>query len=63
MRCKSAELASRFKSRNRVLERGGKILIDHGQDGNVAVGGIGNLARSDSSVVSEIQQKHYINVF
>ena len=29
----------------RELGRDGKILRDHRQDGNVAVGGIGNLAR------------------
>ena len=32
-----------------------KILPDHRQDGNVAVGGIGNLARCGISAVSEIQ--------
>ena len=32
-----------------------KILPDHRQDGNVTVGGIGNLARCGISAVSEIQ--------
>ena len=31
--------------------RNGKILSDHRQDDNVAVGGIGNLARWGSSAV------------
>ena len=34
--------------------REGKILSDHKQDGNVAVGGTGNLARSGPSAVREI---------
>ena len=33
------------KNRRRGPVRDGKIFRDHRQDGNVAVGGIGNLAR------------------
>ena len=44
-RRKSAELASRWKIVRREPERDGKILRIHRQDGTVAVGGIGNLAR------------------
>ena len=43
--CTSAELASRLKTIKRELPgRDGKILRDHTQECNVAVGGIGNLA-------------------
>ena len=35
----------RDKNRTREPERDEKILRDHRQDGNVAVGGIGSLAR------------------
>ena len=34
-----------IKIRRREPGRDGKILSDHRQDGNFAVGGIGNLAR------------------
>ena len=43
--CKSAELTSRYKIVRREPGRGGKILRDHRQDGNAAVGGIGNVTR------------------
>ena len=33
------------------------ILRDHRQDGNVVIGGIGNLARCGLSAISEIQTK------
>ena len=42
--CKSAEHVSRYKFLRREPGRDGKILRGHGRDGNVAVGGIGNLA-------------------
>ena len=48
--CKSAELSITIKNRRREpAGRGGKILRDLRQDGNIAVlvvGGTGNLARS-----------------
>ena len=40
----SAQLASRSKFVRREPGRDGKILRGHRQDGNVAVGGIGNLS-------------------
>ena len=42
---KGTELASQLKFVRREPGRDGKILRFHGQDGNVAVGGIGDLAR------------------
>ena len=42
--CKSAELASRYKFVGEKTGGVGKILSGHRQDGNVALGGIGNLA-------------------
>ena len=40
-------MPSLYRDKNRMQEpvRDGKIVRDHRQDGNVAVGGIGNLAR------------------
>ena len=43
--CKSAELASQWKFERREPGRDGKILSYNRKDGNVALGGIGNLAR------------------
>ena len=42
---KNAELALHLKIERRESERDGKILRDVRQDGNFAIGGIGNLAR------------------
>ena len=42
MSCKNAQLALNFIRRE--LSKNVKILRDHRQDGNVAVGGIDNLA-------------------
>ena len=46
-----------MKNRRREPGRDGKILSEHGQDGNVAVGGIGNLPRLGPSAASEIHKK------
>ena len=54
----SAGLASRFLKKNHKREPGretGKYLSDYKQDGNAAIGGIGNLACGGPSTVSEIQ--------
>ena len=40
----SAELALRLKFVRREPERDGKMLRDHRQDDNVAIGNVGNLA-------------------
>ena len=50
-------MPSLYRDKNRMQEpvRDGKIVRDPRQDGNVAVGGLGNLARWGPSNVNEIQ--------
>ena len=47
-----------MKIRRREPGREGKIPGDYRQDGHVAVGGIGNLARWGPSAVSEIYNEN-----
>ena len=52
-----------IKNRRREPERDGKVLSDHEQDGNVAVGGIGNPARLGPWTVSETERKQKLHAY